>query len=97
LRSQYLFYDTTTTRCCQSPFFNIVSENANFGLLDIVGNGELLKALSMLKDIDILILTLKYRYGRTLEEIGAALKKDRSTIGKRHNKAIKVLREWILK
>ena len=51
----------------------------------------------MLKDIDILILTLKYRYGRTLEEIGAALKKDRSTIGKRHNKAIKVLREWILK
>ena len=76
-------------------FDEAVGDNPDFGLLDIIENKSLQAALSGLKKIDITILTMKYRYGMSLEEIGAALNKDRSTVGKRHKNAIDALKKQI--
>ena len=74
-------------------FNEAVIDNPDFGLMDIVEDEALVAALSGLKRIDVMILTMKYRDGLSLEEIGVALNKDRSTVGKRHKNAIDTLKK----
>ena len=73
----------------------MLASNDRYGLLEIVENEHLFMALKELKEIDLMILDLRYKQNLLLKEISQVLEKDLSTISRHINSSLKRIKENI--
>lgn len=69
--------------------------SSRYGLLEVVENEHLFVALKELKELDLDILSLRYKQNLLLKEISQVLEKDLSSISRRIDSSLKILKEKV--
>lgn len=69
--------------------------SSRHGLLEVVENEHLFFALKELKELDLNILSMRYKQNLLLKEISQVLEKDLSSISRHIDSSLKILKEKV--
>ena len=95
MESANVSVEMNATKKSEEVLDELINNSENYGLIEMIENEELLSAMKKLKEIDLSILTLRYKKNLYLREIAAEMEKDIGTICRRLDSALAKIKESI--